>query len=95
MKILCFNESHNIAGAKIRDFRTQRGLTQEQMVAQMQTAGIQIDQKAISRIESGKRVITDYELARFAEILKVPIADLLRSPLYDAQDDPKSNNPYG
>ncbi len=83
MKILKFNEMHNITGSRIKDLRIQRGLTQEQLAAQMQTAGIQINQKAISRIESGDRIITDYELLRLAEILHVSVNQLLNESLYN------------
>ena len=90
MKILKFNEMHNITGSRIKDLRIQRGLTQEQLAAQMQTAGIQINQKAISRIESGDRIITDYELLRLAEILHVSVNQLLNESLYN----PFRNDPY-
>jgi len=87
MKILKFNEMHNITGSRIKDLRIQRGLTQEQLAARMQTAGIQINQKAISRIESGDRIITDYELMCLAEILHVSINQLLNTCLYDPFSD--------
>lgn len=87
MKILKFNEVHNITGSRIKDLRIQRGLTQEQLAAQMQTAGIQINQKAISRIESGDRIITDYELMCLAEILHVSINQLLNESLYNPFPD--------
>ena len=56
MKILRFNELHNLTGAQIKNLRKKKGLTQDQVVAKMQLAGIQIDQKAISRIENGSRL---------------------------------------
>ena len=83
MKILKFHEVHNITGFRIKTLRIQKGLTQEQVAAQMQTAGIQVNQKAISRIESGDRVITDYELMRLAEILHVSVEELLRNSIYN------------
>lgn len=87
MKILKFNEMHNITGQRIKELRIQRGLTQEQLAAKMQIAGIQINQKAISRIESGDRIITDYELMCLAEILRVSINQLLNNSLYDPFPD--------
>ncbi|MBQ9252437.1 MAG: helix-turn-helix transcriptional regulator [Clostridia bacterium] len=87
MKILRFNESHNITGEQIKRRRKEKGLTQEQVVAQMQVAGIQIDQKAISRIESGDRVITDYELMKMADILGVSVDQLIRDSMYDIMKD--------
>ena len=78
---------HNITGQRIKELLIQRGLTQEQLAAKMQTAGIQINQKAISRIESGDRIITDYELMCLAEILRVSINQLLNNSLYDPFPD--------
>ena len=77
MKILRYYNLHNITGKQIKVRRNALGLTQEQVAAQMQTAGIQINQKAISRIESGDRIITDYELLRLSEILDTSAAKLM------------------
>lgn len=43
----------------------------------MQTRGVDIEQDAISRIESGDRLVTDYELRAFAAIFDTTIEDLL------------------
>lgn len=78
MKILAYNnEAHNITGDRIRDLREKHGMSQEQLAAKMQIAGIQINQKAISRIESRDRVVTDYELKQFAIIFRVTADSLL------------------
>ena len=47
------------------------------MAVRLQLEGLNISQKAISRIETGKRVITDYELKYLATALNVSIYDLL------------------
>lgn len=36
-----------------------------------------INQKAISRIETGERVVADYELLYLAKVLRVRVEDLL------------------
>ena len=87
MKILRFNELHNLTGAQIKNLRKKKGLTQDQVVAKMQLAGIQIDQKAISRIENGSRVITDYELMCLAEILGTSIDQIIRDSMYSLDKD--------
>ena len=87
MKILRFQEQHNITGIQIKKIRKEKGLSQEQMAARLQTYGIQIDQKAISRIESGDRVITDYELICFAEALGISVNDLIRESMYNFRND--------
>lgn len=52
-------------------------MSQEQLSAQIQLNGIPISQKAISRIETGDRVVADYELLLFSKIFKVDVSALL------------------
>lgn len=77
MKIYGYNNRCNLCGAQVRKRREQLGLTQEQLAARMQVKGVQINQKAVSRIETGDRVVTDYELAALAQILTVSLESLL------------------
>lgn len=67
----------NLAGKNIKMLREQRRLSQEQLAAALQLAGLNLNQKAISRIETGDRVIPDYELLYFSKVLEISITDLL------------------
>jgi transcriptional regulator with XRE-family HTH domain len=69
MKIYHYNERCNISGEKIRTCRVNAGLSQEQLAARLQIAGLEIGQKQISRIETGERVVADFELMIFARVL--------------------------
>lgn len=68
---------YNASGAKIRKLREDAGLSQEQLAAKLQLAGLNLNQKAVSRIETGLRVVPDFELIYFSEILDVPVCKLL------------------
>ena len=46
----------------MRQTRERENLSQEQLAAKLQLAGLNITQKAVSRMETGTRVIADYEL---------------------------------
>jgi conserved domain protein len=46
-------------------------MTQDQLAAKLQLAGLQMGQMAISRIESGKRLVPDFELPIIADVLNV------------------------
>lgn len=46
-------------------------MSQEELAAKMQLAGLQMGQMAISRIETGKRLVPDFELPILAEALGV------------------------
>jgi len=61
----------NIAGGRIKDARTELGLSQDQLSGRLAKAGITIDRAGISKIETGIRGICDFELKALAKILKV------------------------
>ena len=61
----------------MRQTRERENLSQEQLSAKLQLAGLNITQKAVSRMETGKRVIADYELPYLADVLDVTIYYLL------------------
>ena len=71
MKLYKYNGSANVSGKRIRKRREELGLSQEEL------AGLLIGQKAISRIETGERVVPDFELFYFSEVLRVSVAELL------------------
>ncbi len=78
MKIYkCKDGRCNASGPQIKALREAVGLSQEQLAAKIQLAGLNLNQKAISRIETGDRVVPDYELIFFSEALNVPIEQLL------------------
>lgn len=71
------NNRCNISGNRIKQLREEIGLSQEQLAAGLQLKGLNLNQKAISRIETGERVVPDFELLYFAEIFEVPVEMLL------------------
>lgn len=71
------NGRANVSGQKIKERREAAGLSQEELAAQLQLAGLNLNQKAISRIETGERVVPDFELLYFSKVLNVQICELL------------------
>lgn len=68
----------NIAGERIKEARSELGLSQDQLSGRLANVGITIDRAGISKIETGIRGIYDFELKALAKILKVSADDLLR-----------------
>ena len=68
----------NIVGPRVRAARYQLGqrVTQEQLAARLQTLSVDLDQTAISKIESGKRPITDIEIVAICEALGIKVSTL-------------------
>ena len=77
MKILGEKGRTNICGSRIRKIRQERGYSQNDLAIKLQLADMNLTQKAISRIETGDRVVLDYELKYFAAVLGVSVAELL------------------
>mgnify|MGYP003500096023 FL=1 len=77
MKIYDYNGKKNICGDRIHEARCKLRLTQNDLAAKLQIAGIIIERDSISRIEIGTRFVADYELRELAKILKVSVNWLL------------------
>lgn len=52
------------------------GMSQEQLAARLQLEGLNLSQKAISRIETGDRIVADFELLFLAKSLGVTVYEL-------------------
>lgn len=73
----CHTGKCNISGQRIRELREAAEMSQEQLAAKIQLLDHNINQKAISRIETGDRVVPDFELLYFSKIFQVSVYDLL------------------
>ena len=74
------NKNNNICGKAIFNLRKKIGsdFSQRCLAEKMQLEGLDLDKNAIQRIESGKRFVTDIELAAFAKIFGVSADQLLK-----------------
>jgi len=73
LKIYDFDGKKNISGDRIYQARTAMRLSQADLAARMQVNGVTIEREAISKIETGDRFITDYELMVFAKVFGVSL----------------------
>lgn len=71
LKIYNYEGAKNISGDRIRQARTIIRLSQADLAARMQLHGVTIEREAVSKIETGDRFVTDYELLTFAKVLGV------------------------
>lgn len=71
MRLYTLDGKCNISGPRIREARVKAGLSREELAVRMQLAGLQMGQMAVSRIETGKRLVPDFELPLLADVLGV------------------------
>ena len=79
MKIYDFCGKKNVCGEKVREARKQKKMTQEDLAAKLQVAGVLVERNSICKIETGERFVADYELAALAKILDVSMEWLVGS----------------
>lgn len=72
-------ERKNVVGARVRQARkdAKPPITQLDLVARLQIEGMRIDQSGLSKLESGRRPVTDTEIIALAKVLRVKVAWLL------------------
>lgn len=77
VKIYDYHGKKNLCGDRIHQARTTQRMSQSDLAARMQVNGVVIEREAISKIETGDRFVTDYELLVFAKVLSVSVDWLL------------------
>lgn len=77
MKIYWYDSSKNIVGAKLKELRKSKGLTQKQVAEKLQLKGYEFSDLTILRIEQGTRFVPDYEVVILADFFGISTDELL------------------
>lgn len=67
----------NIIGQKVEARRKEIGMKQRDLLTQLQIKGIEINASGLSKIEGQLRTVNDYELKAIAEVIGMPVNELL------------------
>jgi len=67
----------NIIGPNLNKIRTDKGISQKELAERCKANGWDIARDTITRIESKKRLVADYEIFLLAKALKITPASLL------------------
>ena len=73
MKRIIDTEQLNITGERIRQARVRAGLSQRQLSEQLELMAVYTCRGSLSRIENGRRVVTDIELDAISKVLNVSL----------------------
>ncbi len=76
MKIRKTLGDKNQVGAKVTALRRAKGMKQVELLAQMQTKGVDINPTSLSKLEGQNRKASYEELRALAEVFGVTIEDL-------------------
>ena len=61
----------NLISQRLIELRKEHGLSQRDLARELQLAGYDMDKNVITRIETGKRYVTDIELQALSRIFDV------------------------
>ena len=73
MKRIIDTENINIIGPKIKKARVEAGMSQKELSEKLELMAVYTCRGSISRIENGKRAITDIEIDAISKILNVSL----------------------
>lgn len=76
-RLLAPDGTKNLIGSKVRELRRQAGLSQEELMAQLQILGMDSERGVIKRIENGTRFVSDVELKLLSQFFQVSYEYLL------------------
>ena len=77
MKIYDYKGRKNLCGDRVREARARLNITQADLAARLQVAGVIMERDSVSRIEIGTRFVTDYGLSVLSDVLGVSVEWLL------------------
>ncbi len=74
------SKEKNLIRRQVIALRKAQGLSQRDLAYKLQLAGYDIDKNLITRIETGKRYVTDIELKALADFFEVSYEFLIDGP---------------
>lgn len=76
-KLRTQDEGKNIISSRLAALRNQCGYSQRELADKLQLADFDVDKNLITRIETNKRYVTDFEIRAFSEFFGVSYSYLL------------------
>lgn len=73
MKRIIDSEQVNIIGTRIKEARIKAGISQKQLSDQLELMAVYTCRGSVSRIENGKRAVTDIEIDAISKVLQVSL----------------------
>ena len=73
-----YNGNMNVIANLLKEYRTKKNLSYEQLAAKLELMGISIHKQSLYDIENNKRTVKDYELFGIAYVLGIDVNDLFK-----------------
>ncbi len=73
MKRIIDSEDYNIIGPQIKKARIKSGMSQKELSEKLELLAVYTCRGSISRIENGRRAVTDIEIDAISKVLNVSL----------------------
>lgn len=82
-----YNEHLNVTAKKIKELRVKNNLSLSGLSTKLALIGIDISKPSLHKLETGKRILKDYELFGLSVIFNVPVEEFLADFMNDLKDE--------
>ena len=76
-KIIKYDEKLNVIGSKVKELRQSQNMSLSQLSNKLLLLGIDIPKSSLPNIESGKRIVKEYEFSALCKIFNISMEDML------------------
>lgn len=82
-----YNGRLNVTSKKIKELRMKNNLSLSELSTKLALMGIDISKPSLHKLETGKRILKDYELCGLAQVFHVPLEELLSNFIDELKKD--------
>ena len=72
-----YNDRLNVTGKKIKELRIKNNLSLSQLSTKLALMGIDISKPSLHKLETGKRILKDFEICGLSEVFNISLEELL------------------
>ncbi len=82
-----YNDRLNVTSKKIKELRIKNNLSLSELSTKLALMGIDISKPSLHKLETGKRILKDFELCGLAQVFHVSIEDILSDFISELKND--------
>lgn len=82
-----YNNKLNVTSRKIKELRIKNHLSLSELSTKLALMGIDISKPSLHKLETGKRILKDYELYGLSCVFHVSVEELLTDFITELEDE--------
>lgn len=82
-----YNDRLNVTSKRIKELRIKNNLSLSELSTKLALMGIDISKPSLHKLETGKRILKDFELCGLAQVFHVSMEDILSDFISELKND--------